>query len=63
MEQEAQSRFEKSFTELEGDQMDEIITAFQKDEVEMQGVAAGFFFRLLRSLWIVRNRCDVSSDL
>lgn len=49
MEQEAQSRFEKSFTELEGDQMDEIITAFQKDEVEMQGVAAGFFFRLLRS--------------
>ncbi|KZE36835.1 dehydrogenase [Bhargavaea cecembensis] len=49
MEQEAQNRFETSFAELDGDQMDEIITAFQKDEVEMEGVSAAFFFRLLRS--------------
>ncbi|MEZ0480905.1 gluconate 2-dehydrogenase subunit 3 family protein [Planococcus sp. SSTMD024] len=48
MQQEAQSRFEANFVDLEGEQMDEILTAFQDDEVEMQGTSAQFFFRLLR---------------
>lgn len=48
MQQEAQSRFEANFVDLEGEQMDEILTAFQDDEVEMQGATAQFFFRLLR---------------
>lgn len=48
MQQEAQSRFETNFVDLEGEQMDEILTAFQDDEVEMQGAQAQFFFRLLR---------------
>lgn len=48
MQQEAQSRFETNFVDLEGEQMDEILTAFQDGEVEMQGADAQFFFRLLR---------------
>lgn len=48
MQQEAQSRFETDFVELEGEQMDEILTAFQEDEIEMKGVSALFFFKLLR---------------
>lgn len=48
MQQEAQSRFEANFVDLEGEQMDEILTAFQEDEIEMKGVSALFFFRLLR---------------
>ncbi len=48
MRQEAQSRFEANFVDLEGEQMDEILTAFQDNEVDMQGANARFFFRLLR---------------
>ena len=48
MQKEAQSRFEANFVDLEGEQMDEILTAFQEDEIEMKGVSALFFFRLLR---------------
>ncbi|TQS71048.1 gluconate 2-dehydrogenase subunit 3 family protein [Ornithinibacillus gellani] len=48
LDEEAKKRFEKPFTELEGKQMDEILTAFQKDEVSMNGVTAEFFFKLLR---------------
>lgn len=48
MQQEAQNRFQTDFVELEGEQMDEILTAFQEDEIEMKGVSALFFFRLLR---------------
>jgi gluconate 2-dehydrogenase gamma chain len=49
MQTEAQRRFNTDFVELEGEQQDEILTAFQEDEVEMKGVSATFFFRLLRS--------------
>lgn len=49
LEAEAGRQFGKRFTELEGEQMDVILTAFQKNEVEMVGVTSGFFFRLLRS--------------
>lgn len=48
MNDEAQKRFSNPFTKLEGEQMDEIITAFQKNEVEMKGVSSEFFFKLLR---------------
>lgn len=48
MQQEAQKRFEANFVDLEGEQMDEILTAFQEDEIEMKGVSSLFFFKLLR---------------
>jgi gluconate 2-dehydrogenase gamma chain len=48
MQKEAQSRFNANFIDLEGAQMDEILTAFQEDEIEMKGVSSLFFFRLLR---------------
>ena len=48
MDEEAQKRFETGFVKLDGDQMDEIITAFQKNEVDMKGVASEFYFKLLR---------------
>ncbi|WP_252501657.1 gluconate 2-dehydrogenase subunit 3 family protein [Sporosarcina sp. Marseille-Q4943] len=48
MEEEAQKRYQKGFAELDGGQMDEILTSFQKNEVEMKGVTSEFFFRLLR---------------
>lgn len=48
MDEEANKRFQKSFVDIDGGQMDEIITAFQKNEVEMKGVSSEFFFRLLR---------------
>lgn len=49
MDEEAQKRFKKEFTDLDGKQMDEILTAFQKNEVDMKGVASVFFFKLLRT--------------
>ncbi|AVK98780.1 gluconate 2-dehydrogenase subunit 3 family protein [Lysinibacillus sphaericus] len=49
METEAQSRFKKSFNDLEGKQMDEILTAFQKGDIQMSGVTSAFFFALLRA--------------
>ncbi|EGA91189.1 gluconate 2-dehydrogenase subunit 3 [Planococcus donghaensis MPA1U2] len=48
MQQEAQSRFDAKFVDLEGEQMDEILTAFQDNEIAMRGVESQFFFRLLR---------------
>lgn len=46
--EEAQTRYGKGFAELDGEQMDTILTAFQKNEVEMKGVTSEFFFKLLR---------------
>lgn len=48
MDDEAMKRFDIGFAKLEGEQMDEIITAFQKNEVNMKGVASEFYFKLLR---------------
>lgn len=48
MQQEAQNRFQTDFVDLEGEQMDEILTAFQEEAIEMKGVSSLFFFRLLR---------------
>jgi len=52
IEKEAQTRFKKSFTDLEGKQMDEILTDFQKGKVKMVGVTSDFFFTLLRTATI-----------
>ncbi|MEI3612123.1 gluconate 2-dehydrogenase subunit 3 family protein [Pseudogracilibacillus sp. SO30301A] len=49
MEEEAQSRFDTGFAKLDDEQMDEILTDFQKGEVEMDGLTSDFFFQLLRS--------------
>ncbi|WP_431029959.1 gluconate 2-dehydrogenase subunit 3 family protein [Lysinibacillus sp. LZ02] len=49
IEEEAQKRFSMTFVKLEPEQMDEILTAFQKGEVEMAGIASSYFFTLLRS--------------
>lgn len=48
MQKEADSRFQTKFADLEGEQIDEILTAFQENEIEMRGVESQFFFRLLR---------------
>lgn len=49
LEEEANKRFQKGFSQLEGQQMDEILTAFEKDEIAMAGTTSAFFFRLLRT--------------
>ena len=49
LEEEATKRFEKGFSSVEAEQMDEILTAFQNDEIAMTGVTSSFFFRLLRT--------------
>ena len=49
LEAEANKRFDNGFSSLEGAQMDEILTALQKDEIKMAGVTSAFFFRLLRT--------------
>ena len=48
MDEEAQKRFDTGFVKLEGAQKDEIITAFQKNEIDMKGVTSEFYFKLLR---------------
>ncbi|CAM3239095.1 gluconate 2-dehydrogenase subunit 3 family protein [Filibacter tadaridae] len=49
LDSEAQKRFDKRFVEIDGGQMDEVLTAFQKNEVNMIGVSSEFFFKLLRT--------------
>lgn len=49
LEEEANKRFKNGFSSLDGEQMDEILTAFAKDEVKMSGTTAAFFFKMLRS--------------
>ena len=52
MDKEANKRFDKDFSDIETDQMDEILTDLQKDKVKMRGVTSGFFFEMLRSATI-----------
>ncbi|MFC4411776.1 gluconate 2-dehydrogenase subunit 3 family protein [Chungangia koreensis] len=52
LDEEANKRFQTGFAELEPEQMDEILTAFQKGEVEMLAVTSDFFFKLLRQATI-----------
>lgn len=52
LDEEANKRFKKGFADLEAKQMDEILTAFQKGEVDMLAVRSDFFFKLLRQATI-----------
>jgi len=47
MENVSRDRFETSFEKLEGEQQDEILTAFENGEVDMPGVGTKTFFNLL----------------
>lgn len=49
LEGEAQARFNSGFASIEPQQMDEILSAFEKDEVPMVGTTSAFFFKLLRT--------------
>lgn len=48
IDKESNKRLATNFTKLEPDQMDEVLTAFQKDEVAMRGLTSSLFFMLLR---------------
>lgn len=52
MEKESQKRFETSFDKLEGEQQDEILTAFEKGEIDIPGISSQTFFNLLRQTTI-----------
>ncbi|MDF2038113.1 gluconate 2-dehydrogenase subunit 3 family protein [Cytobacillus oceanisediminis] len=45
-------KFNKPFAELEGEQQDEILTAFEEDKVELRGVTSRTFFNILRAATI-----------
>jgi gluconate 2-dehydrogenase gamma chain len=47
MDQVSQDKFDSKFIELDGEQQDEILTAFENGEVEMKGVASVTFFNFL----------------
>lgn len=42
--------YDKSFTELEGEQQDSVLQAFQEDNVNLTTISASGFFNLLRSM-------------
>jgi len=58
IERESQKAFKASFTELEGEQQDEILTKFQNNEVKMKGVTSSAFFELLRSATLAGAYAD-----
>src|SRR5699024_11693223 len=47
MDKEANERHDQNFDELDGKQMDEILTDLQKDNIDIKGVKSGTFFELL----------------
>lgn len=47
MERESQERFGENFEKLDGDQQDEILTAFENGDIAMPGVSSKTFFNLL----------------
>lgn len=47
MEEESQKRFNEKFEKLDGEQQDEILTAFENDDITMPGVSSKTFFNLL----------------
>lgn len=52
MDTESQKRHDEKFTDLEDDQMDEILQDMQDGEIELKGVRATTFFKLLRQMTI-----------
>src|SRR5699024_1751854 len=49
---ESNKRHETKFPDLEGEQQDELLTAMEAGEIELQGVKSTTFFNLLRQLTI-----------
>ncbi|MBN6888163.1 gluconate 2-dehydrogenase gamma chain [Cytobacillus horneckiae] len=45
-------KHDANFADLEGEQQDEILTSFQKDEIELKGVTSKTFFNILRQATI-----------
>lgn len=52
MDKKSQEKYKTSFDKLEGDQQDDILTSFERDEVAMPGISSGTFFNLLLQLTI-----------
>ncbi|MFD1361924.1 gluconate 2-dehydrogenase subunit 3 family protein [Lentibacillus salinarum] len=46
----SQKKFDNKFTELEADQQDDVLQAFDNGEIDMRGVAGITFFNLLRQM-------------
>ncbi|MDY0394017.1 gluconate 2-dehydrogenase subunit 3 family protein [Virgibacillus halophilus] len=49
LEKQSQKDYQSSFIDLDTDQQDKILEAFEKDKVKMKGVQSSFFFNLLLS--------------
>lgn len=47
IEKESQEKFGSSFVKLEGEQQDEVLTSFEKGEVDMPGISSKTFFNFL----------------
>lgn len=52
LKEKSQSDYEKSFQELSAEEQDEILTAFENDEVKMTGTTSAEFFELMRAATI-----------
>lgn len=46
----SQKSFNEKFVDLEPEQQDEVLTAFENDEVKLAGISSSFFFSLLRDV-------------
>lgn len=58
MEKQSQSKYDKSFVDLEGEQQDEILKKFENDEVKLKHVSSAYFFDMLRSATISGTYAD-----
>lgn len=47
MERESRERFDENFEKIDGDQQDDILTAFENGDIDMPGVSSKTFFNLL----------------
>lgn len=46
----SQKTYEEKFVDLEPEQQDEVLVAFENDEVKLRGTSSAFFFGLLRTV-------------
>ena len=58
IEAESQNDYDASFTELEGEQQDEILLKFEADEVKLKHVSSAYFFDQLRSATLSGTYAD-----
>ncbi len=54
----SQDKYGKAFTELSDEEQDEVLKAFENNEVQMNGVSASDFFTLLRTATLEGVYCD-----